>query len=94
MQKAASAYEAREKICGKASCMACWRAEITAQLQARGPRGREMLPAQAKQENDSDPQREKARKNIWKEVEHRNWISSQLLQQPVRTAQWEIFALS
>lgn len=69
MQKAASAYEAREKICGKASCMACSRAEITAQLQVRGPRGRETLPAQAKQEDDSDLPREKARKipeRMWK----------------------------
>lgn len=41
MQKAASAYEAREKICGKASCMACSRTEITAQLEGRGPQGRE-----------------------------------------------------
>lgn len=64
MQKAASAYEAREKICGKASCMACSRAEITAQLQARGPRGRETLPVQAKEQDDRDPPREKARKNI------------------------------
>lgn len=54
MQKAASAYEAREKICGKASCMACSRAEITAQLQARGPRGRETLPDQAKQQDDRE----------------------------------------
>lgn len=32
MQKAASAYEAREKICGKASCIACSQTEIIAQL--------------------------------------------------------------
>lgn len=54
MQKAASAYEAREKICGKASCMACSRTQITARLEGRGPQGRETLPAQTKQGDVSD----------------------------------------
>lgn len=62
MQKAASAYEAREKICGKASCMACSRTQITARLEGRGPQGREMLPAQTEQGDVSDPLREQARK--------------------------------